>query len=523
MAKTSLNLDKEVLDWAIGHLLTHGDTDIFPYPLEFRFLEDMRDQIATELSAENLNTWRPMNPLSGLTAKSHLGFRLGHQMHPIDTLVLTAAVATIGPDLESARRPIADQVAYAYRFAPDNKFNMFSPTHRYKDWLSSQLGMLVFGEEDHPFVVKTDIADFYQRIYHHRLENCLTDYTNGSATARFVYRFVHELRSKESFGLPVGSNASRLLAEIILNDTDRALIDEGYRFTRYVDDYIIYIRRDQNPYGALAFLAEHLATTEGLALNPAKTRIMPIDKYRDGLEWNVADGADETSESAISALVMSIYENETDQIDEKALAELAAVDFTKALKEELDKDLWDAGRIRVLLRALRLTKTPSANEFIKTNFENLLPFTRELVLLIEELKGEGETYFDDMSDQIIDLVHGPAGRQLAITRSWLLELFVRGVLEFNTEHLRRLEHFTSTIDRRQLIQMRHLTGDINYFRQGKSRIDELNGWLQPAFIYGARCLPKDEYETWVKNIRGKMNFPLSNLFCEWVIEGRRAS
>jgi hypothetical protein len=154
MADTSLHLDKQVLDWTIGHLLAHGDTDIFPYPFEFRFLEMKRDQIASELAALNLNTYRPLNPLAGLTAKSHLGFRLGHQLHPIDILVLTAAVATIGTDLESSRRPTDDGVAYAYRFAPDNDYNLFSPNHRYKDWLASQLGMLLFGAEDHPFVVK---------------------------------------------------------------------------------------------------------------------------------------------------------------------------------------------------------------------------------------------------------------------------------------------------------------------------------------------------------------------------------
>jgi hypothetical protein len=44
------NIAEEALTWSIRHLLKHGDTDIFPYPLEFKFFADYHVQIAKFLA-----------------------------------------------------------------------------------------------------------------------------------------------------------------------------------------------------------------------------------------------------------------------------------------------------------------------------------------------------------------------------------------------------------------------------------------------------------------------------------------
>jgi hypothetical protein len=55
----------------------------------------------------------------------------------------------------------------------------------------------------------------------------------------------------------------------------------------------------------------------------------------------------------------------------------------------------------------------------------------------------------------------------------------------------------------------------NFFRRQKTRFDERNYFEKTAFILGATCLPKDEFETWVGAIRPNMNRPLERLFCDW--------
>ena len=58
--------------------------------------------------------------------------------------------------------------------------------------------------------------------------------------------------------------------------------------------------------------------------------------------------------------------------------------------------------------------------------------------------------------------------------------------------------------------------------EAKGEIDELTDWLKPAFLYGATCLPKDEYEVWLGNVKQRMSFPLADLFCDWTLEVARA-
>src|SRR6266436_4351877 len=77
----------------------------------------------------------------------------------------------------------------------------------------------------------------------------------------FIKTLIKQIRSRQSYGIPVGGSASRLLAEAVLSDADSALADEGFLFTRFVDDYRLFLDSNQSPYSALAFIAEQLATS----------------------------------------------------------------------------------------------------------------------------------------------------------------------------------------------------------------------------------------------------------------------
>src|SRR5690606_23065060 len=109
----------------------------------------------------------------------------------------------------------------------------------------------------------------------------------------------------------VGGSASRIIAEAVLSDSDGALAGEGYDFTRYIDDYRIFIREGQSAYSALAFLAEQLATSEGLSLNAQKTRIVSIDEFKKHIKQQQSDALDESGRKAFEALVHSLYFDES--------------------------------------------------------------------------------------------------------------------------------------------------------------------------------------------------------------------
>ena len=48
------------------------------------------------------------------------------------------------------------------------------------------------------------------------------------------------MNQKASQGLPVGPAASIILAEAVLTDVDRFIVQKGLSHTRYVDDFRVY-------------------------------------------------------------------------------------------------------------------------------------------------------------------------------------------------------------------------------------------------------------------------------------------
>jgi hypothetical protein len=508
---TKVALDEQVVLWTNDHMTKYGENDIFPPLLEMSFIRDKRLEIAGELAQVDLATHRPISLTESLIAKSKVGFRHGHQIYPSDSILFTASTVTIAGDIERRRK----SAAFSYRFNQQSDGNLFLPHHRYRNWLRHQLAVLAF-MSDIEYVVRTDIADFYSRIYFHRLENCLFDYAGESGFAKYILKCIKDWRSRQSIGLPVGSNAARILAEAVLCDIDDALTANGWHHSRYVDDFVIFVRRDQDPYAALAFLAERLSSSEILSLNTQKTHILAKDAYLTQLRIYSGETTEEAAEVATEQLFWDAYGS--DDPDDEALLELKARDLIGELDKELESDVWEVGRIKVLLNAVRLTKPSTAAEYMRTRLSNLMPFSKEVVLLMEELSATGEASFTMEGEQIVGLLGGPRAAHLPVVRSWLWYLLTTNVVSVNIEQINRLNHLDHIFDARGQYAMRMKLKDLTYFRRLKSRIDELSPWHQPALIHAAGCLPHDEYEKWIGSLKGRVRFPLATLFFTWCLE-----
>ena len=68
------------------------------------------------------------------------------------------------------------------------------------------------------------------------------------------------------------------------------------------------------------------------------------------------------------------------------------------------------------------------------------------------------------------------------------------------------------LENRQVYLIRDLNNEVNFFRRHKAKFDERNNFEKTAFMLGATCLPKDEYENWIGAIRPNMNCPLIGYF-----------
>jgi len=282
----------------IGH---SGENDILPYNIDAGFIREKSEelsQICFDLfqSIDNGSVKNAANYINGLTISSErllapsgsYGFRITTKIHPFWNLYLNGlglAIAEANEGNRSAR-------VHSYRLGGE--------APRYFDWKRSwrTYKEATLGEEalknEGCVVVQTDISSFYEHIYHHRLQNVIDDLGDGESTVAVqIDRILSKLAAGRSFGLPVGGQCARILAEVMLTPIDASLSDKEIVWHRYVDDFTLICGSQEDAYKALSVLSNSLADY-GLSLNRTKTTILSAKHYADFIAAQLGDGEDES-------------------------------------------------------------------------------------------------------------------------------------------------------------------------------------------------------------------------------------
>lgn len=262
------------VDAAIRNVLGFGDTDLFPDPLESRWIAQAPGQARKAVIDlhRQMDGGRPGRPdtLRALFPAGPVGYRLGSQIDPVWNLYLLALVILAGPAIESARPPRARQSVFSFRFmGPDDRGRIFDPqsgwrafTQRTRDLASA-----------HAQVVVCDVADFYHRVDVSMAQAALLRAGVAPALARRLARVLRAMEA-DRVGLPIGGPASRLIAEAVLCEVDELLVAADWTFCRFVDDIRLFAPTEAQALSGLALLSGELLQ-RGLSLQKSKSRIVP--------------------------------------------------------------------------------------------------------------------------------------------------------------------------------------------------------------------------------------------------------
>ncbi|AIC93090.1 RNA-directed DNA polymerase [Shouchella lehensis] len=368
-----LKLRNESLDWALSHVENYGDTDIFPIPFEYKAIRYIWNEKVKEienglslkeyLRSQDILKWSVRDFRKSLTPKHKYGFRLSTQLDPLDNLVYNALVYEIGEDIESKRIPINKNVVFSNRFDPNKEGRMFDSSINYSSFLNHCEKKVdeFFGDDEIKFVVLADIADFFPRIYLHPLENALSACTIKSNHANAIKKLLNNWNYSISYGIPVGQDASRLLAELTLNDIDEGLLSEGIDFCRYVDDFRLFCKSEKDAYQQLALLAEMLFENHGLTLQQHKTRIVSVEDFRDGHLKTEDSIVVERLSNEFNEILNEIglenpYEDiNYDFLPDEIKEEINSLNLEAILLEQINADTTDSKVVNFVLRRMAQT------------------------------------------------------------------------------------------------------------------------------------------------------------------------
>ena len=130
-------------------------------------------------------------------------------------------------------------------------------------------------------VVDVDLEKFFDRVNHDILMDRLAKRINDKAVLRLIRRYLQAgimangVVMGRSEGTPQGGPLSPLLANVLLDEVDKALEKRGHRFARYADDCNVYVRSQRAGERVLCSLRQ-LYVKLHLTVNEAKTAVGPV-------------------------------------------------------------------------------------------------------------------------------------------------------------------------------------------------------------------------------------------------------
>jgi hypothetical protein len=516
-----LMIGSKALQWALKHALKFGDTDIFPPAFEFPALESDWLRASAAIQAEDLLAWSARPARRCLAPKHKFGFRISTQLDPLDFLVYTALVYEIGAKLEARRVPGSEHIVHSYRFSAAADGRMFSEASSYRTFQTESLKMSRRGAK---YVAVADIADFFPRLSTHRIDNALDAALGvGHQHGTVLKRLLGQWAGTYSFGVPVGSAASRLLAEVTIADIDQALLAEGVQYVRYSDDFRFFCKSESDAYRALVLVARFLWENHGLTLQQHKTRVLSVERFKSAYlrenEKRELDTLSERFHELIGSLDLdSPYEDiNLDALSSEDRERIEALNLHAILEVQLKAKEPDLSLIKFLLRRLGQFGNAASTDLVLKQFRRCVPVVREAIQYLIRVSENDARQRATMGEQLMKLYSDPrsSAAHLEYARMYILHPFAVDKAWNSVPRMLKLRN--EAVDEFSIRKLTLALGRADqdfWFRTRKQALMSMGHWVRRAFIYGASCLPSDEYKHWVRGLQTQLD-PLDRAVAQW--------
>lgn len=498
---------KKAIAAAVRNVAAHGDTDIFPFPFEGHMFHDVPDDCVRILAGIHADfdgsmALYPPETIVTLSQVGYTGFRWATQIEPFWNAYYLGLVIQAAPAIEQARIPEGARAVFSYRLDQDKETGRLFGDSTWREYRERSLELAARS----PFVVVTDIADFYPRIGHHRIENALRRILGPDDSVRRIMALLALFSGGASCGLPVGGPASRILAELALADVDSHLRVKHQVFCRYVDDIALFCKSKSDAYKAIVFLSEKLFN-EGLVLSRKKTRILTAGEYIEASRaFDSPDGAAEATDEQ-KLLDISIrydpYSPTADEDYERVKEAVGQVDIVGILCREVAKVAIDPTISKLAIGAIRALEPEMQAEAIRTilaaeNLDVLSPVFVPILRLVRTLYNDLDAPVqDDIDEALLELYRdGSPLLSVDLNLSYFVQCLGQRQQSDKEELLIDLfERSSSPLVRRLIIlvlgdwQLHFWLSDL------KRKAASLGTWERRAFILASYALG-DEGKHW---------------------------
>lgn len=511
---------------AVDNISRHGDTDVFPFPIENHVFYDEPEKVVELLMGIHADfdkaiQQHPPVTESMLSPAGYTGFRWATQIDPIWNAYFLGLVIQLGEQIEAVRLPVSRSVIFSYRFDwNDAEKTLFN---RQVGWVQFQK-QSVEHARNFSHVLVCDISDFYPRIYHHRLENALHKASSNSPTTKQIMNLLMHFSKGVSYGLPVGGPAARLLSELLLNRVDRLLTTAGVTFCRFADDYHVFAADAEGAYRHLLLLSEKLSENEGLLLQKSKTRVMTSGEFLSTSEFaeeNEPDAAEELQSRNFLRLRLFYdpYSETADEDYEALKTQLEQFDIIAMLGREMRKSRIHQTLSRRLIGALKHVDSVQRNGAVISLIDNLTvlyPVFPSIMVLIKSMFHEISVDAREYAlAQVRKLIRsGSYIAQVPTHLDYAVRLLAHDKSEEADEVLEKLyQESSSSAIRRDVILAMARRGADYWVSDVRKTFGTATTWERTALLVSSYILG-DEGSHWRRRIGGTIT-PMQQVTKEW--------
>ena len=506
-------VSEEAVEFAKKNVEFFYDSDFFPKPFEYKALSANWSETVDYLTSRDIKDFPIIRPRSFAAPKPDGGFRVAHQLDPLNHLLYTSIVYELSLHIEANRVPIDEHVACSYRVQPDMKNgSLFASGNGYEDFIikCSELAH----KNDH--VLVTDITDFYNQIYLHRLRNVIS-YCDDSLEelAADLEHFLMELNDRVSKGVPVGPPASIVLAEALLIDIDNYIISRNIKHTRYVDDFRIFSDSKSELQMLLQDLTVYLYETHRLNLSSSKTEIISsadfLSKYLQSPEEVEKTAFHKRIKDLAKADFYGMIPSDSDSSAKEDKSKARNEAFADMINQVCMKDKLDLGLARHILRKCRKYRIRSIIPTLFANFDFFAPVVNDVVLYLDRVVSGN--YASQNQSMFIELLAKSETKHYDFVRFWLEYFFAQKYAHFSDYQIRSFVLNGNHISNQAIAAIRKRA--LHWVRDQRGRLDQMGRWDRRQVLQCSVIMPIDERIHWLERVERSTDDFLERMVIRW--------
>jgi len=503
-------IDEKSVEWAIEFISKKSDGDLFPKILEFEVINQRKKEFAKSICSKDLDSINIGAHRRFIVPKETTAFRQATQLDPQDSIILTSVIYQYGNQIEKRRLPTSQ--VFSYRFSPNVNDGLYLEKDMWdKFWNKAKL------KSCGKTIVYCDIADFYNQIYHHIIENQLEESGFPFKEIKWIKKLLNSTTANVSRGLPIGPHPIHLLAEMSLIPIDNSLKSKGYDFIRYVDDILFFCEDDAEANIILLDVASVLDKQHRLMLQKHKTKIYNEKDFEKLCNTMIENRPINDTEKELLGIVnkysggdpyMSVFFNSISAEDWNKISEDA---IASIIEEYLNQNEIDFVRLRWLYRRLAQIGHPGAINVTFNNFKELTPCFANICTYLSSVQNIYSKEWKNIGTKIIDLLNTKMVLINPYYTLQLLSLFTKNEYINHFSSLSKIYSTSEAFAKREILLAAKINKTYDWLREHKEDYINMESWQKSAFIYGLSGLPRDERKFFINSQRAD-NVYIETLF-----------